>query len=154
MPQTLPDFDLDRYLPYRMTVIAARLSNDMAREYKEKFGISIPEWRVLLNLGYSGFVSIRDIEKRVNLEKSKVSRAASRLEAKGFLTKEVDAQDRRLLKLALTSDGIDLLSKLIPIATEYQDKLETALGDQTETLQDALDCLMRSTQTADASGPS
>lgn len=139
---SLPDFDLDRYLPYRMTVIAGRMSAGLAKQYKAQYGISIPEWRVLLNLGYSGLVSIRDIERRVNLEKSKVSRAASKLEARGFLTKTVDTDDRRLLKLALTPKGKKLLGELIPIAQSYQDELLHILKDQTEPLQSALDLLI------------
>ncbi len=141
MKHALPDFDLDRYLPYRFTVLAARLSADLARHYKTQFGISIPEWRVLLNVGYSDDLSVRDIEKRVSLEKSKVSRAASKLEAKGYLTKHVDSRDRRLLRLALTEEGAALLGKLIPIATAYQDRLHDALGDRKAALDEALDRL-------------
>lgn len=142
MTETLPDFDLNRFLPYRLTVIAARLSADLAKQYKAKHGISIAEWRVLLNLGYSGEVSVRDIERRVSLDKSKVSRAATRLEAEGYITKAVDEGDRRLLKLALTEKGIAVLHELIPIAVAYQRELEKTLGPQTEALQAALDILM------------
>ena len=142
MAKALPEFDLDRFLPYRLTVAAARLSADLARQYKTRYGISIAEWRVLMNLGYCGDVSVRDIEKRVSLEKSKVSRAASRLEAKGYVTKAVDAADRRLLKLSLTEKGTDLLRELIPIAAAYQTDLEKALGPQTDVLQAALDALL------------
>ena len=143
MTETLPEFDLDRYLPYRLTVIAARLSADLARQYKTRYGISIAEWRVLLNLGYSGEVSVRDIERRVSLDKSKVSRAATRLEAEGYITKAVDEADRRLLRLALTDKGIVLLRELIPLASAYQDKLEAMLGPRADDLQETLDCLMK-----------
>ena len=144
MSSNLPDFDLDRYLPYRMTVIAAQLSARLSKQYKAQFGISIAEWRILLNLGYSGSGSVRDIEKRVSLEKSKVSRGVSRLEARGYLTKSVDDADRRLLKLALTENGVDLLSKLIPIAQAYQDQLDAVLGEDAARLQSALDRLAES----------
>ena len=144
MSSNLPDFDLDRYLPYRMTVIAAQLSARLSKQYKAQFGISIAEWRILLNLGYSGSGSVRDIEKRVSLEKSKVSRGVSRLEARGYLTKSVDDADRRLLKLALTENGADLLSKLIPIAQAYQDQLDAVLGEDAARLQSALDRLAES----------
>ena len=142
MPKALPRFDLDRYLPYRLTVAAARLSADLEKQYRTQYGISIPEWRILLNLGYAGDVSVRDIEKRVSLEKSKVSRAAARLEAKGYITKEVDAADRRLLKMALTSEGGEILRKLIPIAKKYEQELDRLLGDQADALHAALDSLM------------
>ncbi|RVT81666.1 MarR family transcriptional regulator [Rhodobacteraceae bacterium CCMM004] len=141
MQKALPDFDLDLYLPYRLTVLASRLSAELATQYKKDYGISMPEWRVLLNVGYSDSPSIRDIEKHVSLEKSKVSRAAASLEAKGFLIKEMDATDRRLLKLALTDRGAELLGELIPIATAFQDRLNRILCDQEPALRHALDLL-------------
>lgn len=142
MPETIPHFDLERYLPYRLTVIAAHLSADMAQQYKSRFGISMPEWRVLLNVGYAEDLSIRDIERRVNLEKSKVSRAASKLEAKGYLTKHTDDQDRRLLKLTLTDKGARLLADLIPVAQSFQNQLDEKLGEKVEMLHEALDQLL------------
>lgn len=142
MSNGLPEFDLDSFLPYRLTVVAARLSARLAKNYRTKYGISIAEWRVLLNVGYSGDVSVRDIEKRVSLEKSKVSRAATKLQAKGYLTKKVDSRDRRLLKLALTKKGTDLLRELIPLAVAFQDELKMSLGQEIKPLNSALDRLL------------
>ncbi|WP_299674172.1 MarR family transcriptional regulator [uncultured Roseobacter sp.] len=142
MTAPLPAFDLERYLPYRLTVIASQLSADLATHYKTQFGISMPEWRVLLNVGYTQSLSVRDIEKRVSLEKSKVSRAASRLEAKGYLIKTTDTRDKRLLNLTLTDKGRELLQALIPLAQAFQTELEQTLGETHDGLQDALDRLM------------
>lgn len=145
MTDALPDFDLERYLPYQFVVLSARLSSNLAKQYKKEFGISIPEWRVLLNVGYSKDLSVRDIEKRVSLERSKVSRAASKLEAKGYLAKQTDNRDRRLLQLTLTQEGIELLGKLIPIAESFQTELNLILGEDKAALQMALDRLMEET---------
>lgn len=142
----LPEFDLELYLPYRFTVVAARLSDDLAKKYKKRYGISIPEWRVLLNVGYTKNLSVRDIEKRVNLEKSKVSRTAAKLEAKGHLIKQVDSDDRRLVKLTLTPQGVRLLGELIPIAQAYQTELHAILGDQIGLVNQTLDLLSKDDQ--------
>jgi DNA-binding MarR family transcriptional regulator len=137
----LPEFDLERFLPYRLTVLAAQLSTEMAQQYKIEFGISIPEWRVLVNVGYAENPSVRDIEKRVSLEKSKVSRAAARLEARGLVTKVIDPDDRRLVKFDLTEKGATLLRQLVPIALSFQSSLETKLGETEDTFHAALDLL-------------
>lgn len=142
--EKLPEFDLEMYLPYRVTVAAGRISDALARHYKSKFGISIPEWRVLINVGYTENPSIRDIEHRVKLEKSKVSRAASRLEAKGLITKMVDPSDRRLVKLNLTPAGVSLLTELVPIAQAFQNKLDETLGKSVNDLHSALDKILES----------
>lgn len=127
-PEDLPQFDLERFLPYRVTVAAQRLSEGLARQYRDRFGISIPEWRVLAHLAHSGNVSVRDIEARVAMERSKVSRAASRLEASGYVEKRINDADRRLLQLTLTARGRRLMAELLPIALAYQEELVNELG--------------------------
>jgi DNA-binding MarR family transcriptional regulator len=140
-PVTLPDFDLDAFLPYRMTVAAERLSAGLARRYRAQFGISIPEWRVLVHLAHSGEVSVRDIERRVSMEKSKVSRAAARLEAEGYVAKDRHAGDRRLVRLSLTEKGRRLMADLLPLAIAYQQRLERLLAAHLADLEAALDLM-------------
>ena len=43
--------ELDRFLPYRLSVLSNRISQDIARLYVERFGLGITEWRVLAVLG-------------------------------------------------------------------------------------------------------
>lgn len=136
------DFELSRFLPYRMNVLSERLSQGLASQYRKEFGISVAEWRVLSHLSQSDQVSIRDIQQRVNLEKSKVSRAASRLENSGLVKKRVDANDRRLLQLSLTAKGRKLMEKIVPVALAYQSRLEKLLGDKFDDFEIAMARLM------------
>lgn len=138
MTTGLPDFDLEGYLPYRLSVAAEKVSKALAGQYRDRYGISIAEWRVLVNVGYSKDQSIRDIEQRVSMEKTKVSRAATRLEAAGYLIKTLDDGDRRLLKLTLTPKGVALLAEIVPLAQAYQAEVQSVLRDHYETLQAAL----------------
>jgi DNA-binding MarR family transcriptional regulator len=121
-------FALDEFLPYRLTVAAGRLSRDFAARYRERFGISIPEWRVVAHLAQSGRVSVREIHERVDMDKSKVSRAAQRLEAAGYVEKRVNAADRRLVELSLTPEGRAMMDELASVADAYQTELMTRLG--------------------------
>ena len=98
-------FELDRFLPYRLTVAAGRVSRRFARLYEAETGLSIPEWRVLAHLAQAGSVSVRDIHARVDMDKSKVSRAAARLEEAGLVQKLEHETDRRLVALSLTPKG-------------------------------------------------
>lgn len=139
---TAQDFDLSGFLPYRMTVVAERLSAGMAARYRDEFGISVPEWRVLVHVADAGAVSIRDIHTRVHLEKSKASRAASRLQARGLLIKETNTADRRLVVLTLTPEGTALMTRLKAIAADYQARLDTLLAPHLDGLTGALTLLM------------
>ncbi|MFN4099795.1 MAG: MarR family winged helix-turn-helix transcriptional regulator [Pararhodobacter sp.] len=137
-----PDFDLNAFLPYRLNAAASRMSRAFAERYREEFGITIPEWRVLVHLHHAGDVSVRDIEARVDMEKSKVSRAASRLEAAGHITKAVNDADRRLLVLRLTPEGRALVARVLPVAMRFQDEMRARLGPLAEGLEAGLGALL------------
>lgn len=142
-PAAPPDFDLMRFTPYRLAVVAQKLSEELARQYRKQFGISIPEWRVLVHLLHKGDVSVRDIEARVAMEKSKVSRAASKLESAGLIAKRVNEADRRLVQLALTPKGQALMAELIPLANAFQSEIERRLGDTLGGFEAGLDNLLK-----------
>lgn len=138
----MTDFDLSQFLPYQLAAAAERVSRDFAEIYRRQFGISIPEWRVLAHLAQEGEVSVRDIEGRVAMEKSKVSRAASRLEVAGYVAKRINKDDRRLVSLSLTDEGRALMQKLIPLALDYQTQLLKRLGVQSAPLAMALQAIL------------
>lgn len=131
-------FDLDDFLPYRLSVAAARVSRRFADLYGAESGISSPEWRVLAHLAQSGSVSVRDIHARVDMDKSKVSRAASRLEEAGLVQKLGHDADRRLVALSLTPEGQALMQRLGQIADAFQDELRAALGTDASGLEAGL----------------
>ncbi|MEX2519075.1 MAG: MarR family transcriptional regulator [Paracoccaceae bacterium] len=114
-------------MPYRLSVLAARVSRDFAARYRERFGFSNAEWRVLAHLSASGAVSVRDIHLRADLEKSKASRAAARLQSAGLVEKRADAEDRRLVALTLTAAGRAAMAELIPLAHAYEAELMAEL---------------------------
>ena len=138
----LPPFDLAGFSPYRLTVAAQRLSDAFARQYRDQFGISNPEWRVLVHLSQSDGTSVRDIEARVAMEKSKVSRAAKRLEQAGYISKKINETDRRLLHLHLTSKGQSLMTDLLPLADRFQQEIENHLGEVFAGLEAGLDKIL------------
>ncbi|MCT4331414.1 MarR family winged helix-turn-helix transcriptional regulator [Paracoccus sp. YLB-12] len=131
-------FHLDEFLPYRLSVAASQISRRFAARYAKEAGLTIPEWRVLAHLDHSGAVSVRDIHARVNLDKSMVSRAASRLEKAGFLRKSGHDTDRRLIVMELTPAGRDLMARLGQVATGFQAELLSELGEDAAALDRAL----------------
>ena len=139
----LPDFELDDFLPYLLAEAAGKLSRELADIYRDA-GLSTPQWRVMVHLSYSGQVSVRDIERRVSMEKSKVSRAAARLETAGLVEKRADPADGRLVALSLTGQGHTLMARLLPRALEYQHQLEGLLGADLNGFRHALARLLNS----------
>ncbi|MFV2033687.1 MAG: MarR family winged helix-turn-helix transcriptional regulator [Halocynthiibacter sp.] len=134
----MSDFILDEFLPYQLAVAASRISRAYARIYQQKFGITIPEWRVVAHLSQAGAVSVREIHARVDMDKSKVSRAAGRLEAAGYVTKRVNDIDRRLVELALTDRGLEMIKQLTPIAKRFEADILAQLGERSGEFQATL----------------
>lgn len=123
-------FALDRFLPYRLAVLAQRVSRDFSAIYRDRFGLSVAEWRVLAHLSASGAVSVRDLHLRADLEKSKASRAAARLEAAGLVAKKAGEGDRRLVSLTLTPAGRETMGALIPLAEAYEAEVLARLAPE------------------------
>ena len=126
----MTDFSLDDFLPYQLAELSRRVSAGFSRHYRARYGISVAEWRVVAHLSRDEAVSVREIHRRVGLDKPKVSRAASRLEAAGYVTKAVNPVDRRLIELKLTARGREMIDTLAPIAAAYEAELRALLGGE------------------------
>jgi DNA-binding MarR family transcriptional regulator len=119
-PEPFATLDLDAFMPYLVNVLARRFSTELAMVYQARFGISIAEWRVIAHLAQNKKVSVREIYARVAMDKSKVSRAAARLEDAGIVEKKTGAADRRLVELQLTRKGRRLYGEIVPLALTYE----------------------------------
>src|SRR5882672_11384648 len=97
--------ELERFLPYRLSVLTNRISTAIARVYVRRFGLTVPEWRVMAVLGRSGAMSANAVCERTAMDKVRVSRAVARLTGTGRVIRRIDTDDRRRSVLALTASG-------------------------------------------------
>ena len=122
--------ELERFLPYRLNVLAEAVSQALARIYGERYGIGVPEWRVLATLGQYERMTAKAIGAHSRMHKTKVSRAVAGLEARGFLARVANADDRREAFLALTAAGRrayrDLAPRMLDVAQRLEGELEPA----------------------------
>src|SRR5690348_4019087 len=89
------ELDLERFLPYRLSVLTNRISTAIARVYVRRFALTVPEWRVMAVLGRFGEMSANAVCERTAMDKVRVSRAVARLAASGRLDRRIDDADRR-----------------------------------------------------------
>jgi DNA-binding MarR family transcriptional regulator len=127
---TPDDFHLSSFLPYRLAVLSERVSRRLSVEYGRTHGLAVAEWRVMVHLLRCGAVSVRDIHNCVNLEKPRVSRAVSRLEAEGLVEKTQGEGDGRLVAISLTDAGRRALADIIPAATQIEGHLTGAVSPE------------------------
>ncbi|MBV0913402.1 MarR family winged helix-turn-helix transcriptional regulator [Anianabacter salinae] len=143
----MTDFILDDFLPYQLAVLAEQVSRDFSLRYRKRFGISIAEWRVVAHLSQERpdtHISVGEICRRVSLEKSKVSRAATRLEAAGYVQKRPHPEDGRLVALQLTPKGRAMVAELTPIARAFEAEVMQRLGPDGAAFRAAIGTLLGS----------
>src|SRR5262249_46397796 len=71
---------LEEFLPYRLNVLANLVSQALSRIYVERYGLGVPEWRVLVTLGEFGVMTGKAVGAHSHMHKTKVSRAVAELE--------------------------------------------------------------------------
>jgi DNA-binding MarR family transcriptional regulator len=113
-------FDLQKFLPYSITVLAAQMSDRFGELYRQRFDISVAEWRILAHVAVTDELSVREIAEGVVLDKAKVSRAVARLEAAGHIRKRAGKTDGRLIRVTMTPKGRRMFERIAPLADEFQ----------------------------------
>jgi DNA-binding MarR family transcriptional regulator len=134
-PRTLA---LERFLPYRLSVLANTMSTAIAGAYAERFELSIPEWRVVAVLALSPGLSAAQVADRTAMDKVAVSRAVAALVRARRVERSVEESDRRRSQLSLTPKGIAVYREVVPWALAYEDAVLRGLPSRTRRKLDAL----------------
>ena len=120
--------ELEHFLPYRLSVLSNRISQEIARLYADRFELNVTEWRLLAVLGRYPDLTATELVDRTAMDKVAVSRAVASLVADGRLTRKVDGEDRRRTRLRLSTKGYRIYDEVAPLALAYQQKLLCELG--------------------------
>ncbi len=134
---------LEQFLPYRLSLLSNTVSNTIARNYRDQFGLNIPEWRAMAILGRFGPLSASDVCGRAAMDKVTVSRAVARLIEQNLVKRATDPSDRRRSILKLTAQGARIHKQIVPIARERETELATVL---TAKERESLDRLLAKLQ--------
>lgn len=121
---------LERFLPYRLSILSNTVSNTIARDYRERFGLSIADWRVMAVLGRFGPLTAGEVGVRTAMDKVTVSRATARLIARRLIARAADPADRRRTILKLTALGARTHRRIVPLARRRERELAAVLTPQ------------------------
>ncbi|HET7201883.1 MAG TPA: MarR family winged helix-turn-helix transcriptional regulator [Steroidobacteraceae bacterium] len=130
--------ELEHFLPYRISVLANVMSTAIAAAYEERFGLTIPEWRVIAVLTRYPGLSAREVAQKSRMDAVAVSRAVNRLLRAGRLRRAVAADDRRRSVLQVSDAGAAVYREVAPLALDFERALlasiSTAEGAQLDRL--------------------
>lgn len=130
---------LERFLPYRLNVLSNRISQALAGLYQARFGLTIPQWRVMAILGRHPGISAGEVAQRAAMDKVKVHRAVTGLLADGRIERATAVDDRRRSILRLSAAGRQTYGEIVPVARAYEDAL---LKDFDAAAIEAMDALI------------
>jgi DNA-binding MarR family transcriptional regulator len=121
--------DLFKFVPFRLNRLAAEASSALSAEYQTRYGLDIPEWRVLATLGFrNDACSAQYIAQCTRTHKSTISRAVTSLMKRQIIERVENADDRREFRLRLTRKGTDLYEELIPRLLRREQEILSCLS--------------------------
>jgi len=124
------ELKLDEFLPYRLSVTSHSVSTNIARVYEKRFGVSIPEWRVIAILGRFPGLSAVEVAERTLMDKVAVSRAVTKLIKNGRIDREFADADRRRSILNLSDEGRKVHNEIAPLALTFEQELLQDIAEE------------------------
>ena len=126
--QTRRSLRLDDYLPYRLSVAANAVSRLVARAYESRFGLTVPQWRLMAVLGETAPLTPQNLCGRTVMDKVTVMRAARVLLQRKLVRRLPNAQDGRSHRLVLTAAGRRMYAQIAPLALAHEARLIRGLA--------------------------
>ena len=116
---------------------------DYSRTVEKRFGLTGPQLWALWELGRTGPQPLKDLAARMHLDPSTVVGVVDRLSAKGLVTRNPDAVDRRRVSLTLAPKGSELLKAAPhPAQGHLLAGLESMDRSRVENLRESLKLLV------------
>ena len=123
--------DLFRFVPFRLNRLAAEVSAALSSEYQERYGLDIPEWRVLATLGFrNDACSAQYVAHCTRTHKSAISRAVAALLRRQLVERVENEDDRREYRLRMTRKGKALYEEMIPRLLRKEQEILSCLSAQ------------------------
>jgi DNA-binding MarR family transcriptional regulator len=122
-------FQNEDFLLYCLPGVARRASAICAHEYYAEFGMKVPEWRLLAQVGRFGSISAKALSDKITMDQVAISRAVYQCVKRGLIREIVNPRDRRSKVLALTPTGRAFLKRFFPRACALAARMEEGLTE-------------------------
>lgn len=122
-------FLLADFVPFRLNRLADAVSRDLSEIYRDRFGLEIPEWRVLVTVGQRRECTAQQVAASTRMHKTRVSRAVASLTERRLIERVSCVVDARELRLCLTKAGRKMYEVLVPLALKRERALLAKMSD-------------------------
>jgi len=121
---------LFKFLPYLLSITSNAVSGRIAQEYRTRFGLSVPEWRMMAVLGDSGPLTQRQLTGMTLMDKVAVNRACKVLETRKLISRRPNTSDGRSHLLELTDSGREMHGLIMPLAVGMEQRVFSVLNEE------------------------
>ena len=114
----------------------------MKGAFEREIGVSAGTWSTLTMLAKKDGMSQGELSQSFEINPSRVTRLARRLEREGLLRRERDPEDNRVVRMYLTQKGRSLIEDLSGRRERFDQRISTVLSpEELEELQRVLGVL-------------
>ncbi|WP_283091910.1 MarR family winged helix-turn-helix transcriptional regulator [Magnetospirillum sulfuroxidans] len=131
-------FQLGDYVPYLVNRAGVSISNTFSREL-ERFGITLPMWRVMAALLDEGEQRLGDLSRLTAIELSTLSRITAAMDRSGLLVRRRSGEDARAVLIDLSKEGRRTAEAIVPRALHWESAAIAGMSeDEVRTLKGLL----------------
>jgi DNA-binding MarR family transcriptional regulator len=137
---------LQDFLPYLLNRAGLRVGLMFSRDI-EPFDVTLPMWRVLIELWHNGDHRLGELAERTSIDVSTLSRLLVTMQRRNLIVRRRSGLDGRALSLSLTPRGLALAEKIVPFALHYEHVAMDGMSDrEVATFKDLLKRVYRNLQ--------
>jgi len=125
---TSPDFKLENFLPYRLSVAANAVSKRIAKSYAP-YKLSPTQWRVMAVLAGGADMTAGAVTDKTGMDKTTISRAVGKMIERGLVHRCASDSEGRAAPLSLSTQGKAMFDKIVPEIMAQEKKLKAMFSD-------------------------
>ncbi|HNX27830.1 MAG TPA: MarR family transcriptional regulator [Syntrophomonadaceae bacterium] len=121
--------DLNDFLCFNMRAAMKKIDRNLG-QHLEPFGISIPQSFILKSLLEENGTTLKEIGNRTLIDSSSMTVLVDKLEKDKLVERQLDAQDRRAIRIFITDSGRELAEQVLEMANAFNEKLRGLIADE------------------------
>jgi len=114
---------------YLVTLASRRLLRNIETELKP-FNLTANQWAPLLALANNQSNTVAGCARETGIDNGAMTRMLDRLEVKGFVSRKRSNNDRRVVNVALTSQGKKIVKDIPPVIGEVLNRQLRGFSEQ------------------------
>lgn len=115
-------FDMDLSLGFILNRTSIQSKALFTQKIKE-FDISPEQWSLVFRVVESNGLTQKELSDSTYKDQANITRSIDRLERKGLLKRVSNQMDRRIINIYPTEKAINLVEKIIPISSRFNNYL-------------------------------